>query len=82
MYIYVDSTYVNMCIVHARANVKTSSGRYWIKFAYTYYFVAIKSVLPDVVIPDIPITEYVFKDFKRFGDRPAFVSHIIHQNKL
>lgn len=30
--------------------------------------------MPDVAIPEIPITEYIFKDFRRFGDRPALIN--------
>jgi len=36
--------------------------------------VAIRSSMPDVAIPLMPLTDFVFRDMKKFGDRPALVS--------
>ena len=36
--------------------------------------VAIRSVMPDVAVPLMPLTDFVFRDMKNFGDRPALVS--------
>jgi len=33
--------------------------------------------MPDVAIPLMPITDFVFRDMKKFGDRPALVSPAI-----
>lgn len=33
-----------------------------------------RSCWPDVNIPEIPITEYVFRDFDKFGNRPALIN--------
>ena len=30
--------------------------------------------MPDVAIPLMPLTDFVFRDMKKFGDRPALVS--------
>jgi len=30
--------------------------------------------MPDVAIPLMPITDFVFRDMKKFGDRPALVN--------
>lgn len=40
--------------------------------------VAIRSSMPDVEIPLMPITDFVFQDMKKFGDRPALVSTFVH----
>ena len=37
-------------------------------------FAVISSLMPDVSIPVMPITDFVFQDMKKFGDRPALVS--------
>jgi len=39
-----------------------------------FIIVAIKSQMPDVSIPVMPITDFVFQDMKNFGNRPALVS--------
>jgi len=47
-------------------------------FICAYLCVAIKSSMPDVAIPLMPITDFVFQDMKKFGDRPALVSTFVH----
>jgi len=42
-----------------------------------YVLVAIRSSLPDVAIPLMPLTDFVFRDMKKFGNRPALVSQLI-----
>jgi len=39
-----------------------------------YVLIAIRSSLPDVSVPIMPITDFVFRDMKNFGNRPALVS--------
>jgi len=37
--------------------------------------VAIGSPMPDISVPIMPITDFVFRDMKNFGSRPALVSY-------
>ena len=38
----------------------------------------VRSPLPDVYPPKVPLYEYITKDFSNYGDRIALVRNVIH----
>jgi len=80
-----------LCLRHHRSSSQHDQGPAWRRhaeidavcwvliFSSVCVLVAIRSSLPDISVPIMPITDFVFRDMKKFGDRPALVSecHLI-----